>query len=195
MEPLCDFCKAARAVVYCESDSAQLCPQCDGYIHSANSLAHRHSRSLLCEKCGSQPAFVQCSNEKLALCQGCDWSDPRSSGASHSGQGVNCYSGCPSTAESSSIWASNLNQPPSAGEFDSGWCSYDGLSCILEGNEREVSYGPVGPNRLTEIESWLGLPMSHTTAPHLSCMQFARDQLAQSASPDLIPPQVGSIIN
>lgn len=42
MEPLCEFCGVARAVVYCKSDSARLCLNCDVSVHSANSLSLRH---------------------------------------------------------------------------------------------------------------------------------------------------------
>ncbi|XP_031404588.1 putative zinc finger protein CONSTANS-LIKE 11 isoform X2 [Punica granatum] len=187
MEPSCDFCNAVRAVVYCKSDSARLCLRCDGYIHSANSLAHRHSRSLLCDKCSCQPAIIRCSDEKLSLCQGCEWNGQGCSGPGHSQQALNCYSGCPSMAEFSSIWASILDPPPSSGEFDNGWGSYNGLSCNLERKGSEVCYGNTGPNKLTELESWLGLPSSYTTHPNQ--MQFCRDQ-APSMSPDLNPPKV-----
>ncbi|KAK4779306.1 hypothetical protein SAY86_006834 [Trapa natans] len=184
MEPLCDFCKAVRAVVYCESDLARLCLQCDGYIHSANSLAYSHSRLLLCDKCGSHPAFLRCDH-KLALCQGCD--------SCH--QAVNCYSSCPPMLELSSIWAtSNLDEPPPAGELNSSWGSIHGLSCMLEGNEDgdEVSHGAIAPNKLSVLESWLGLPMSHPPLPHLSYTQLVRDHVPL-ASPDLLPPKVPQI--
>ncbi|PKI75166.1 hypothetical protein CRG98_004501 [Punica granatum] len=144
MEPSCDFCNAVRAVVYCKSDSARLCLRCDGYIHSANSLAHRHSRSLLCDKCSCQPAIIRCSDEKLSLCQGCEWNGQGCSGPGHSQQALNCYSGCPSMAEFSSIWASILDPPPSSGEFDNGWGSYNGLSCNLERKGSEVLPGCSG---------------------------------------------------
>ncbi|KAL7142266.1 hypothetical protein ABFS83_08G112500 [Erythranthe nasuta] len=44
---MCEFCRVMRAVVYCPSDRARLCLQCDGVIHLANSLSVKHFRSPL----------------------------------------------------------------------------------------------------------------------------------------------------
>lgn len=103
----CDFCGQQRSTVYCRSDAASLCLSCDRNVHSANALSRRHSRTLLCERCNSQPAFVRCVEEKLSLCQNCDWSGHNTSAeaSTHRKQVVNCYSGCPSSAELSTIWS------------------------------------------------------------------------------------------
>ncbi|CAH9071424.1 unnamed protein product [Cuscuta epithymum] len=47
---ICELCKAA-AMVFCESDQANLCWSCDAKVHSANFLVARHSRCLLCHVC------------------------------------------------------------------------------------------------------------------------------------------------
>lgn len=48
----CVLCeKAAR--IYCESDEARLCWDCDAKVHAANFLVARHSRTLLCRTCQS----------------------------------------------------------------------------------------------------------------------------------------------
>lgn len=109
----CDFCGEQRSMVYCRSDAACLCLSCDRNVHSANALSRRHSRTLVCERCNSQPAFVRCVEEKISLCQNCDWSGhPNStSGSNHKRQTVNCYSGCPSSAELSTIWSFVLDIP------------------------------------------------------------------------------------
>lgn len=99
MDPLCDFCGAQRAMVYCKSDNARLCFPCDGYIHSANALSRRHERALLCDRCGLQPAVIRCSEDKVSLCQNCDWNGCLSMGLGHQQQTLNCYSGCPSLEE------------------------------------------------------------------------------------------------
>lgn len=102
----CDYCREARSMVYCRSDEAYLCLSCDRNIHSANALSKRHSRTLVCDKCNSQPAYVRCVDEKLSLCQNCDWECHNgSNSSSHSKQTLNCYSGCPSADELSSIWS------------------------------------------------------------------------------------------
>lgn len=103
--------------MYCRSDAASLCLSCDRKVHSANALSKRHSRTLVCERCNLQPAHVRCDEEKVSLCQNCDWlahgTDPSSS--THKRQSMNCYCGCPSAAELSSIW-SFFSDIPSMGE-------------------------------------------------------------------------------
>ncbi|KAL7592396.1 hypothetical protein Lser_V15G34934 [Lactuca serriola] len=100
----CDHCGEARSMVYCRSDAAYLCLSCDRVVHSANALSKRHSRTLVCDRCNSQPAVVRCVEEKVSLCQNCDWVGHNGS-TTHSRQTLNCYSGCPSAVELSSIWS------------------------------------------------------------------------------------------
>lgn len=106
----CDFCGEQRPIVYCRSDVASLCLSCDRNIHSANALSRRHSRTLVCERCNSQPASVRCIEERITLCQNCDWIG-HSNFPSDKRRAVNCYSGCPSSAELSSIWSFLLDLP------------------------------------------------------------------------------------
>lgn len=110
---ICDFCGDQRSMVYCRSDAACLCLSCDRNVHSANALARRHSRTLLCERCSSQPALVRCSEEKVSLCQNCDWlgHGNSTSNSTHKRQTINCYSGCPTSSELSSIWSFVLDVP------------------------------------------------------------------------------------
>ncbi|MBA0757480.1 hypothetical protein Gotri_020578 [Gossypium trilobum] len=140
----CDFCGDQRPVVYCRSDAACLCLSCDRNVHSANALSKRHSRTLLCERCNSQPAFVRCVEERVSLCQNCDWMGhgTSTSNSRHKRQAINCYSGCPSSAELSSIWPF-FQQPPSAGESS---CERElGLMSINE-NIASTSWGPMENN-------------------------------------------------
>ncbi|XP_022771635.1 zinc finger protein CONSTANS-LIKE 9-like [Durio zibethinus] len=137
----CDFCGDQRPVVYCRSDAACLCLSCDRNVHSANALSKRHSRTLLCDRCNSQPAFVRCAEERASLCQNCDWMGHGTStlNLTHKRQTINCYSGCPSAAELSSIWPFFL-QSPSAGEST---CEQElGLMSISE-NMGRTSWGPI----------------------------------------------------
>ncbi|CAN6162343.1 unnamed protein product [Urochloa humidicola] len=107
MGALCEFCGVQRSMVYCRSDAASLCLSCDRNVHSANALSRRHTRTLLCDRCASQPAMVRCLVENASLCQNCDWNghSTGSSAAGHKRQTINCYSGCPSSAELSRIWS------------------------------------------------------------------------------------------
>ncbi|KAE8675189.1 Zinc finger protein CONSTANS-LIKE 9 [Hibiscus syriacus] len=131
---ICDFCGDQPSMVYCRSDAACLCLSCDRNVHSANALSKRHSRTLLCERCNSQPAFVRCSEEKVSLCQNCDWMghDASTSNSMHNRQTINCYSGCPSSGELSSIWSF----------FSQSACEEElGLMSISE-NIESNSWGP-----------------------------------------------------
>jgi len=138
---LCDFCGEQRSMVYCRSDAACLCLSCDRNVHSANALSKRHSRTLLCERCNSQPALVRCPQESVSLCQNCDWMGhgTSTSNSTHKRQPINCYSGCPSAAELSSIWSFVLDIP-SVGEST---CEQElGLMSITE-NGAKTDWGPL----------------------------------------------------
>lgn len=52
----CELCNRL-ARIYCESDHANLCWDCDLKVHSANFLVAKHSRSLLCHVCQSSTAW------------------------------------------------------------------------------------------------------------------------------------------
>lgn len=69
----CELCKGL-ARMYCESDNASLCWDCDMKVHSANFLAARHSRSLLCQVCQS-PTGWSAAGAKLgktvSVCDRC----------------------------------------------------------------------------------------------------------------------------
>ncbi|KAL2317527.1 hypothetical protein Fmac_031403 [Flemingia macrophylla] len=140
---ICDFCGDQRSLVYCRSDAACLCLSCDRNVHSANALSRRHSRTLICERCNSQPAFVRCVEEKISLCQNCDWLGHGTSPSStHKRQPINCYSGCPSATEFSSIWSFFLDIP-SVGET----CEHElGLMSINENSNKSSWVPPDGQN-------------------------------------------------
>lgn len=133
----CDFCGDQRSIVYCRSDAACLCLSCDRNVHSANALSKRHSRTLLCERCNSQPALVRCAEERVSLCQNCDWLGHGTStlASAHKRQTINCYSGCPSASELSSIWSFVLDFP-SVGESA---CEQElGLMCITDNSMKNT---------------------------------------------------------
>lgn len=48
----CELCDSI-AKMYCESDQASLCWDCDAQVHGANFLVAKHSRTLLCHVCQS----------------------------------------------------------------------------------------------------------------------------------------------
>lgn len=48
----CELCESP-AKMFCESDEASLCWDCDTKVHSANFLVGKHSRTLLCHVCQS----------------------------------------------------------------------------------------------------------------------------------------------
>ncbi|XP_062077888.1 uncharacterized protein LOC133782578 [Humulus lupulus] len=69
----CELC-GLRARMYCESDRASLCWDCDEKVHGANFLVAKHSRSLLCHVCNS-PTPWMASGAKLtptvSVCESC----------------------------------------------------------------------------------------------------------------------------
>lgn len=69
----CELCNSP-AKLFCESDQACLCWECDAKVHSANSLVTKHPRILLCHMCqsitawhGSGPKFVP----TFSVCNDC----------------------------------------------------------------------------------------------------------------------------
>lgn len=141
---LCDFCGEQRSFVYCRSDAACLCLSCDRNVHSANALSRRHQRTLLCERCNSQPAFVRCFEERTSLCQNCDWvGHPSSNGSpAHKRQMVNCYSGCPSATELSSVWSFLLD----SSQVENSTCEQGMGSMSISDNGPRDCEGPEGKN-------------------------------------------------
>lgn len=53
----CELCRHP-ARMYCESDGASLCWDCDAKVHSANFLVAKHSRCLLCHVCQSVTPWI-----------------------------------------------------------------------------------------------------------------------------------------
>ncbi|KAI4296587.1 hypothetical protein L6164_036536 [Bauhinia variegata] len=69
----CELCNYP-AKLFCESDQAYLCWECDARVHSANFIVTKHSRTLLCHVCqsltpwhGSGPKFVP----TISVCSQC----------------------------------------------------------------------------------------------------------------------------
>ncbi|XP_044503606.1 zinc finger protein CONSTANS-LIKE 9-like isoform X2 [Mangifera indica] len=167
---ICDFCGDQRSIVYCRSDAACLCLSCDRNVHSANALSKRHSRTLLCERCNSQPALVRCAEERVSFCQNCDWlgHGTSTSDSTHKRQTINCYSGCPSASELSSIWSFVLDFPSvsqSACEQELGLMSITDSSMknIWGNNEdaitQNASGGGVESNNMRDADKssvWVG---------------------------------------
>ncbi|GMI74772.1 B-box domain protein 10, Constans like 12 [Hibiscus trionum] len=177
MEPLCDFCRGVRAVVYCKSDSARLCLRCDGCVHSANLLSCRHARSLLCEKCNCQSAVLRCLDEKLSLCQDCDWNCNGCSSLGHRREPLNCYTGCPSLAEFRRIWSSVLDAGVPVGGALPG--NDDCIANCSNQSDQGASFGLDG-TKLNELKSspkpkpWI--EPSCLISTNANCMPYCGDQ-------------------
>lgn len=180
MEPVCDLCGVVRAVVYCKSDFARLCLNCDSSVHSANALSRRHPRSLLCDTCHSQPAVARCMFDKMSVCQSCDWKQQCCSVLGHKRQALNPYVGSTPSVEFSNIWSYVLDDSsssvgldvPACGSFSTlpknGNCS--GLETIkFDEIESCVKY-----------EAWKG--QSSIMPPNPNFMLSSRDQ------PVFVPP-------
>ncbi|PWA51832.1 Zinc finger, B-box [Artemisia annua] len=61
---VCDLCHKQQPCIYCSSDSAFLCFDCDLHVHSANFLVARHIRLPLCSLCKSYHDSRSCSGEE-----------------------------------------------------------------------------------------------------------------------------------
>ncbi|WJX22183.1 hypothetical protein P8452_11513 [Trifolium repens] len=73
MKKKCELCKNP-AKLFCESDQASLCWECDAKVHTANFIVTKHHRFLLCHICqsltpwhGTGPKFVP----TISLCNHC----------------------------------------------------------------------------------------------------------------------------
>ncbi|PIA58502.1 hypothetical protein AQUCO_00500443v1 [Aquilegia coerulea] len=104
----CEYCKVARAVVYCKPDTARLCLQCDSNVHSTNPFSQRHLRSLICDRCKSEPAIIRCLDDKVSLCHNCDCNG-QGCRVGHRRLPLNFYSGCLSYTEFFRLWSSVLD--------------------------------------------------------------------------------------
>ncbi|OIW05385.1 hypothetical protein TanjilG_28850 [Lupinus angustifolius] len=154
-------------MVYCRSDAACLCLSCDRNVHSANALSKRHSRTLLCERCSSQPAFVRCAEEKVSLCQNCDWLGHglTTSYSTHKRETINCYSGCPSSEELSSIWSLVLDIPSMSGST----CEQELGSMSINENSNKSSWVPLENQNVTGSDQVNDLPGKGKPSVGTSC--------------------------
>lgn len=70
----CELCGNNRAIIYCESDEAYLCWDCDSKVHSANFLVAKHTRNLLCHSCLNLTPWTASGPKltpTLSLCNSC----------------------------------------------------------------------------------------------------------------------------
>ncbi|XP_043689509.1 zinc finger protein CONSTANS-LIKE 12-like isoform X2 [Telopea speciosissima] len=179
MKPLCDFCGAARAVVYCTSDSAHLCLSCDGYVHSANALSQRHLRSLICDNCDLKPAVVRCIEDKLSLCENCSANGNCCLDLGHHRQTLSYYSGCPTLTELSKEVNTRWGQQgmmPMSNCWETGQQEQHSLMVATKLNELEhcVSSEPwtdpssVVPPNVNSVSCSVDKPPSYPENPNLS---------------------------
>ncbi|KAF5177729.1 Zinc finger protein constans-like [Thalictrum thalictroides] len=165
----CEFCKVAKAVVYCKPDSASLCLQCDSNVHSANPFSQRHLRSLICNRCKSEPAVIRCLDDKLSLCQNCDCNGP-GCGVGHRRLPLSFYSGCLSCTGFFRLWSSVLDT-----------CSLQELNLKSdqqgqwEHGEGESFVGFTGNNVLNELEQTC-IGSSSVIPSNTSIIPFNGDQ-------------------
>ncbi|KAL9283433.1 unnamed protein product [Arabidopsis thaliana] len=69
----CELC-CGVARMYCESDQASLCWDCDGKVHGANFLVAKHMRCLLCSACQSHTPWKASGlnlGPTVSICESC----------------------------------------------------------------------------------------------------------------------------
>ncbi|KAL3716640.1 hypothetical protein ACJRO7_008253 [Eucalyptus globulus] len=69
---LCNMCKAASCVFFCQSHSAFLCAGCDQIAHEGNISDAQHERFWICNSCENSPASFACEADAAVLCANCD---------------------------------------------------------------------------------------------------------------------------
>ena len=75
----CELCESP-ARMYCDSDQASLCWDCDVKVHGANFLVARHSRTLLCQVCQTPTPWSAAGanlGPTLSICRNCSGEDAR----------------------------------------------------------------------------------------------------------------------
>lgn len=102
----CELCRG-HASLYCPSDSAFLCSDCDANVHEANFLVARHVRRTICRSCTGFDGNIISGvgfRPVPSLCRSCEADDgDRRSAASSSSS-----SSCVSTAESAKTGAGRI---------------------------------------------------------------------------------------
>ncbi|CAG7909981.1 hypothetical protein BRARA_J00918 [Brassica rapa] len=69
----CELCDGV-ARMFCESDQASLCWNCDGKVHGANFLVAKHTRCLLCSVCQSPTPWKASGlrfGPTVSVCESC----------------------------------------------------------------------------------------------------------------------------
>ncbi|XP_071715441.1 putative zinc finger protein CONSTANS-LIKE 11 [Rutidosis leptorrhynchoides] len=160
MEALCDLCRVVKAVVYCNSDVAKLCFQCDNRVHAANTLSRRHPRCLLCDKCNVQPAIFHRPLDQMYLCKTCDLNENACSSVSgHNVEELNYYTGCPSCEDLLKIMPTIRGKDLS---INPQFCPMSGLNIDL-GDEMGMGLAASRLNELAstiKFQSWMSNPPS-----------------------------------
>lgn len=131
--------------MFCESDRASLCWDCDAKVHGANFLVARHLRYLLCQKCQS-PTPWRAAGTKLgrtvSVCKSCV-----NGGVEAENKDVEIEIGDEESVEDNDDvevneeegdnqvvpWSSVVNSPPPTTAASSSF------SCQASGGEKEVS--------------------------------------------------------
>lgn len=113
---LCELCND-QAALFCPSDSAFLCFQCDVKVHQANFLVARHLRVILCSQCNSVTKnrfSLSSPPPRPALCPSCSRNSSADSDLSSvsSSSSSTCVSSTQSgaTTQKNNINSSNRKQ-------------------------------------------------------------------------------------
>ncbi|XP_048138877.1 zinc finger protein CONSTANS-LIKE 2-like [Rhodamnia argentea] len=69
---LCNLCKAASCVFFCQRHLAFLCAACNQLAHEGNTSDAQHERIWICNACENAPASFACEADAAVLCANCD---------------------------------------------------------------------------------------------------------------------------
>ncbi|KAG6425748.1 hypothetical protein SASPL_109952 [Salvia splendens] len=155
---LCELCNA-NAAVFCPSDAAFLCRNCDVKVHQANFLVARHVRRAVCSNCRSFTG-TGVGVGVDSLCPSCD-EDDLGSLSSTSSSANKVYSG-----DSSSSSCGRKRRLVNAESVFNNWCRKLGIEERWAAGEvcraMKTCTGRLPLRVCLAASMWLGLGLQKT---------------------------------
>lgn len=127
MKKKCELCNVP-ARIFCESDQASLCWDCDAKVHAANFLVARHSRTLLCHHCDSPTPWKASGvtlGNTVSLCYRCAAEEETAESKGGNDDGIEVA--CDDDGDNQFVaWSSAPPPPPESSEESVTRCSDNG---------------------------------------------------------------------
>ncbi|CAI0408354.1 unnamed protein product [Linum tenue] len=159
---ICELCAGAPDV-YCNSDDAFLCFNCDARVHQANFLVSRHLRLLLCRTCRcltQNSVFGPRSLPHSAACASCSSSEVESVSSEQEMDSISCCSSSnPSESGSSTAkFPIRCGETPRSGACEgkigavfANWCRKVGVEADLVEPRAVQAMGLLSAGRIGRV--------------------------------------------